>query len=155
MSNKSNTDIPINYKTKTAGEGDIYSHLMECNDTFVSQLAKRINIKEYSTKLFEKTVTFEAWLDNRVIGLVSAYFNDANNAKAYITDVSVKEKYNQMGIASNLMNMCIEYAKRNNYKMVELEVHKDNVAAIKLYNRYGFVQYDSKNDNLLMRLSEI
>lgn len=142
----------INYKTKTANEKEIYSHLMECDERFVLLLSKRVNIAEYSGKLFKDSITFEAWLNTRLIGLVAAYFN---NVTGYITDVSVIEDYTKLGIATKLMNMCVEYAKSKQFSEIKLEVNKDNAGALRLYDKFGFVHYDTKSDHLLMRLNGI
>ena len=142
----------IKYKTKTATEEEIYSHLKECNDNFCPQLDERVNIEEYSKKLFDNSVTFEAWVDNILIGLVAAYFNDAENHSGYITNVSITKDYKESGIASELMNMCIRYAKQCKVKEIKLEVHKDNSPAIHLYNKFGFVDCKNKDDFMLMKL---
>lgn len=142
----------IKYKTKTATEEEIYSHLKECNDNFCPQLDERVNIEEYSKKLFDRSVTFEAWVDNILIGLAAAYFNDAENHSGYITNVSITKDYMESGIASELMNMCIRYAKQYKVKEIKLEVFKDNSPAIHLYKRFGFMNFTNKDDFMLMKL---
>lgn len=143
----------IKYKTKTATEEEIYSHLKECNDSFCSHLDERVNIEEYSKKLFDNSVTFEAWVDNILIGLAAAYFNDMENHSGYITNVSVIKDYIRLGIASELMNMCIRYAKQYKVKEIKLGVYKkDNSPAIHLYKEFGFMDYKNKDDFMLMKL---
>ena len=142
----------INYKTKTATEEEIYSHLKECNDSFCPQLDERVTVEEYSKKLFDNSVTFEAWVDNILIGLAAAYFNDAENHSGYITNVSITKDYIGSGIASELMDMCIRYAKQYKVKEIKLEVHKDNSSAIHLYNKFGFIDYKNKDDFMFMKL---
>jgi ribosomal protein S18 acetylase RimI-like enzyme len=143
----------IKYKTKSATAKEVYSHLKECNDYFCPQLDKRVDIEEYSTKLFEKSVTFEAWEGNILIGLVAAYFNDAIKHSGYITTVSLINRYTGSGIASELMDICIKYAKQNNLREINLEVHKDNTKAINLYHKFGFLDYGNKDDFILMKLA--
>lgn len=143
----------IKYKTKTASEKEIYSHLKECNDYFRPQLDKRVDIEEYSTKLFGKSVTFEAWEGNILIGLVAAYFNDTIKHSGYITTVSLINRYTGSGIASELMDICIKYAKQNYFREINLEVHKENTKAINLYHKFGFLDYGNKDDFILMKLT--
>ena len=142
----------IQYKTKTATEEEIFSHLIECNDNFRPPLDEKVNIQEYSNKLFEKSLTFEAWTGQTLIGLVAAYFNDLKNYSGYITNVSVVRKYTGKGIASELLNICIEYAIKNNFKEIILEVAKEGNNAIHLYKNFGFLKFKSKGDVLLMKL---
>ncbi len=113
---------------------------------------ERVNIEEYSKKLFDNSVTFEAWVDNILIGLAAAYFNDAENHSGYITNVSITKDYKESGIASELMNMCIRYAKQYNFKEIKLEVHKDSSTAIHLFKIFGFFDYKNKDDFMLMKL---
>lgn len=143
----------MKYKTKTASELEIYSHLKECNDNFYPRLDSRVNLKEYSKKLHDNSVTFEAWADSVLIGLIAAYFNDIENRSGFITNVSIIFDYTQSGIAAELMNMCIRYAKEINIKEIKLEVSKNNFPAIHLYNRFGFINYINKTDFVLMKLS--
>ena len=125
---------------------------MKCNENFIPHLEKKVNIHEYSRKIVEKAVTFEAWADGILAGLVAAYFNDPENRIGYITNVSRMKRYAGLGIVSVLMNLCIRYAKQRNFKEIRLEVHMDNVAAVNLYRESGFVDYESKNDSLFMKL---
>lgn len=141
----------IIYKTKTATEKEICSHLEECNNNFIPPLIERVNIEEYSKKIFEKAITFEAWSDSLLAGMIATYFNDLNHA-AFITNVSVVKKFMKSGIASALLNTCIKYARQNNCKEITLEVHKQNYAAIAFYEKAGFGQQGIKNDLLIMRL---
>jgi ribosomal protein S18 acetylase RimI-like enzyme len=143
----------IKYKTKTATVKEIYSHLKECNYNSYPHLDERVNVKEYSIKLFDKSVTFEAWVDNILVGLVATYFNDMENRSGYITNVSITKNYMGLGIASELMNMCIRYASQYNFKEIELEVYKDNNPAILLYKKYGFMDCKNRGDFVLMKLT--
>ena len=115
---------------------------------------KRVNIEEYSKKLFANSVTFEAWTDKIIIGLIAAYFNDTINKTGYITTVSLMKGYMGSGIASELMILCLGYAKRYNFKEINLEVHKDNIKAIRLYHKFGFLDYENKDEFILMKLTD-
>jgi ribosomal protein S18 acetylase RimI-like enzyme len=51
------------------------------------------------------------------------------------------------------MDICINYAKQNNFKEINLEVHKDNTKAINLYHKFGFLDYGNKDEFRLMKLT--
>jgi ribosomal protein S18 acetylase RimI-like enzyme len=144
--------LNIQYKTKTATKEDICAHLIECNTNFIPPLDEKVNIQEYSNKIYKRSITFEAWTDQNLIGLVAAYFNDMKNYSGYITNVSVVRKYIGKGIASELLNICIEYAIKNNFKEINLEVSEESNNAIHLYKNCGFLEFKSKDDFLLMKL---
>lgn len=130
--------LSISYKTKTASAKDILDHIYQCDDDFIISLINRLNIEEYVQKLINKAITFEAWYKNELIGLVATYYNDDVDFKGYITSVSTIKSYTGKGIANILLKNCIEYAKSNNFIEIHLEVEKDNLKAISLYNKYGF-----------------
>lgn len=138
----------IEYKIKKATEEEIYFHLTTCNDYFFPKLDERVNIEEYSRKIFNKAVTFEAWGDTILIGLVAAYFNDIKNHSGYITNVSVLKDYMGLGIATELMNICVGYGRQQKYTEINLEVYKHNSLAINFYKKLLFIEFD-KNDNYI------
>ena len=139
------------YKIKTATKEQIYLHLKQCNNDFIPPLDNKVNINEYAEKLFAQSVTFEAWEDESLAGLIAAYFNDKKNETGFITNVSVLNNHGGKGIASQLLRMCIKYAIQNNFKEVMLEVFKLNKPAINLYKKNGFTLFENKNDLLIMR----
>jgi hypothetical protein len=53
----------LKYTTKIATEFEIFLHLTGCSESFIPPLAERVNISEYAKKIFERSVTFEAWSD--------------------------------------------------------------------------------------------
>ncbi len=139
----------IVYKLKTANEEDIRFHLNDCSDSFIPPLNSRVNIEEYSNKIAERAVTFEAWSNGMLIGLIATYFNFEAQF-GYITSVSVLKKFMGAGIASELLKRCISYANANKLKEIKLEVYKENIPAINFYKKYNFAQNEIKNDSMFM-----
>lgn len=142
----------LKYTEGMASEQEIYSHLMKCNENFIPPLEKKVNIHEYSNKIFQKAVTFEAWSADILVGLVAAYFNDPNGQSGYVTNISVIRLYMGKGIASILINRCIDYAKRNSFRSISLEVVKANHQAINLYRKFRFQEFKNKHRSTLMKL---
>lgn len=143
--------LAIEYKTDTASMNDMYRHLVGCNENFEPSLDKKVNIREYSQKIAKLSITFEAWAENNVVGLVAAYFNDEQNRKGYITNVSTLKEYLGKGIASNLVKNCIEYASRNGFSEISLEVNAENRKAIKLYEKFNFIRVGADSENVIMK----
>jgi Acetyltransferases len=146
-----NNSNPI-YKTKTASKEEIYLHLKECKDDFIPPLDQTVNLSEYSEKIKTKALTFEAWINNELAGLVAAYFNDTIHHSGYVTNVSVIKQYKGKGIAKELMNRCIEYATQNNFLQITLEVADDNDKAIQLYKKLNFAIFERKEKKIEMIL---
>jgi ribosomal protein S18 acetylase RimI-like enzyme len=144
----------IIYKIKTATVKEILAHLKECNNNFSPPLAERVNVDAYSRKLYEKSVTFEAWEGRCLAGLLAAYFNDSTDCSVFITNVSVLKDFMGLGIASELLRECIEYAIKENFREIKLEVNKENSYAIGLYRKFDFI-IDGISDSFLKMKMEL
>ena len=55
--------------------------------------------------------------------------------------ISLDQAYWRLGIGTALTAACIECARQAGYEQLELDVVEDNVRAISLYRRAGFVEY--------------
>lgn len=58
--------------------------------------------------------------------------------EAEIMNIVVKKSYRKRGIGSYLLGYLIDVAFRRDLKAINLEVSKSNVAAIKMYEKFGF-----------------
>jgi ribosomal protein S18 acetylase RimI-like enzyme len=130
----------------------VQHHLNKCKDNFIPALHETVDIAEYSKKIVENAVTFEAWIQDELVGLVAAYLNDRENRTGFISNVSVLKEYAGKGIASQLINNCIEFARENKFREILLEVNGNNLQAVKLYEKYHFTQQDSKAGLKIMSL---
>src|SRR5688572_19793952 len=128
----------IVYKKNQAEKNDIYLHLRDCNNLFVPPLDLKVDIHRYTQKIYEKADTFEAWLDDRLVGLIAVYCNNLEDREAYITNVSVVKELGEKGIASELLSLCIKYVEKEKFTVITLEVNKNSTKAINLYEKYGF-----------------
>lgn len=147
--------MEIIYKIKTVNAQEILAHLKECNDDFCPPLIERVNLEEYSRKLLEKSVTFEAWNENFLVGLLAAYFSQNTDRSVFITNVSVLKKFMGMGVASELLGQCIKYAAGKKIMELKLEVNKESARAIRLYGKFDFVIDDVSEGFVKMKLKLI
>ena len=96
-----------------------------------------------------KNFSFVAVKGAEVIGFVSGSFEFylpspfVYNKLAYVKHLSVTEKYRGIGVGKALMNAVFQEAKKKGIKIAYLNVHMENVDAIKFYEELGFkkVQY--------------
>ena len=89
---------------------------------------------------------YVACLDGNIVGYF--YLLDeidiVKNIKIlHLHYICVASKYRGMGIANEMMNFILNYAKDNNYERVELTSKNQRLAAHKLYEKYGFVIRDT------------
>ena len=129
----------VDFCLNHASEAEIAEHLLCCNSDFVPPLSGRVEISGYAHKIVAKATRFEAWAKGALVGLVASYCNDSARRAAYITSVSVLHGWQGRGIASRLIEQCIGHVKELGFEHIELEVDSENVGAVKLYEKMGFM----------------
>lgn len=144
--------MQIVYKLNTASEVNILTHLIHCNNQFVPALSTRVSLETYAKKIANYAILFEAWFDEKLIGMVAMYLNE--NKHGYITNVSVYNEYRGNGIAKQIFVNMMDYTKANNISEVKLEVSVINIAAINLYKNFGFESLEEKNNQIIMLKKE-
>jgi ribosomal protein S18 acetylase RimI-like enzyme len=138
------------YRVKTASQEEIYAHLAACDMNLAPPMSSRVNLQVYARKIFEKAVSFEVWDGNVLVGMLNAYLNDTTLWTGYITNVSILKEYMRQGIASTLLQLCLEHAQKDGFSKIKLEVSPANDPAIKLYARAGFKAIQESGDSLIM-----
>jgi ribosomal protein S18 acetylase RimI-like enzyme len=142
----------IHYREQTASREDIQMHLVACDGQFLPKLSSRVNLHDYSCKLFEQACTFEAWHEQSLAGLIAGYFQDPVDRSGFISNVSVLRDYSGEGLASGLMDRCTEKARKLGLRALRLEVAPANSPAIHLYRKFKFVECGRTSTNLTMQL---
>ncbi len=81
--------------------------------------------------------------------------------EGHITNLAVDKKYRGRGIAAELLNKVLDLAGKLNVKLIFLEVRESNVAAKKLYSKFGFKEigrrksyYSAANEDALVLMLE-
>ncbi len=57
-----------------------------------------------------------------------------------LAKMAVSPEYRGLGLSKQLMDACIEYSQKKGKRSIILESNTKQVAAIKLYRKYGFVE---------------
>jgi len=78
---------------------------------------------------------FVAIMDDQVVGYIVAR---TSGDIGHIISIAVDKKFRGMGIGNKLLDRVLEELKKAHAKRIFLEVSKDNIAAINLYEKKGF-----------------
>jgi ribosomal protein S18 acetylase RimI-like enzyme len=143
----------IEFREGMATQADIQAHLEACDGNFSPRLSLKVDIGEYSRKISTKAQTFEAWFGDTLVGLVAAYLNDGSAHMGFITNVTVTKPFMGYGIASVLLDRCLEKSAQVGMEAIGLEVSIDSHEAIQLYEKRGFAEVERRADIALMRLT--
>lgn len=141
--------IDLRFSTSTSEQ--IRAHLDACDKGFVDRIKCRINLQEYATKLDTKAHRFEAWADDKLVGLLALYIDEDPHAGGYISNLSVVKQYERQGIGSLLLRRTLQYMKEEQGgRSLALEVTKNNYSAIAFYQKNNFKETSSSNDSMIM-----
>ncbi len=140
----------IQYSINKSNLLQIIEHLAVCDSSFVPALSTQVELAKYSHKIIENAIRFEAFSNNRLVGVIACYLNDYKSQIGFITNVSVMSSFNGKGIAKQLLKILMQYAADKNFKTICLEVNKLNLPALSFYRRVGFVLANEKQDVLQM-----
>lgn len=108
----------------------------------VSRIEKLCFSVPWSAKAFEEAIKnpdalyLTALEDEEVLGYCGAY---VVLDEADINQVAVRENFRRQGIAKKLLEELLRQLEMQDIKAVTLEVRKSNLAAVSLYESFGFV----------------
>lgn len=137
-----------NYYLKRLNElQEIIDLLIEFDNEFNPPLICRINnYEEYAKKLWDNAFVYIAFNDAAILGFIAIYANDYHLKTAYIAQIAIHRQYQNKRIATTLIKLSFEIAKREGMKKIKLEVWNNNDVAIRFYKRNGFVYFSSSSE---------
>lgn len=142
----------IQYSINKSNILQVVEHLTSCDSSFVPVLSNKVILDQYGQKLVENATRFEAFSNDKLVGLIACYLNDYKNQIGFITNVSVMESFNGRGIAKQLLAMLMKYAAEYNFNTISLKVNKLNLPALSLYKKTGFVLVNEKQNVIQMTI---
>ena len=111
------------------------------------------SLSSYILKLRAKAEVVAHYDKGQCVGLVAFYCNDSEKESAFITLVLLDKAFRGKGIANMLIESVLRLCTIRQFSQCSLEVRSDNDAAIRLYERNGFVVKDKYDEKLLMSVS--
>jgi RimJ/RimL family protein N-acetyltransferase len=112
---------------------------------------------EQQRKIIEKflsdknSIIFVAEVENKLTGFLTALGSNLkrNQHSAYLV-LGVSEEHQGLGIATKLFHHVFEWAKEVGISRLSLTVIKDNIKAIQLYKKMGFILEGEKVQSLII-----
>jgi [ribosomal protein S18]-alanine N-acetyltransferase len=120
---------PVISKMEKSDIDELINMQLSNNTTILSKTSISADLET------DNAIYFVAKIDNTIIGYIAA---NLLYDHIDILSVLVTDKYTRNGIASTLLSIVLDYAKSINISDVLLEVRITNVAAQKLYEKFGF-----------------
>ena len=76
-------------------------------------------------------------IDNRVVSYGGMW---VLLDEAHITNIAVHPEFRGIGLGNVIVEQLVKEAKENNISSMTLEVRVNNISAINLYKKYGFIE---------------
>jgi len=101
--------------------------------------------REYLKEKLEKIasgdeVCVAVFQSNKLIGDAEIVRNPGRSFTTGTFGISIRDGYRDIGLGSVMMKLLFENAKEAGYRIVILDVYADNLRAIHLYEKFGFVK---------------
>lgn len=131
-------------------ELQIQELLKNIDNDFIPSLSSKINIEEYSKKIFNKATIFSTNKKGELIAFIAFYCNEELKV-AYCTMIAVRKNEQNSGIGTNLIKSSIDYLKKKNFNSLTLEIYKTNIKAIDFYKKLGFKIEDENQNSIFAK----
>ena len=101
--------------------------------------------KEYLKEKIEKIasgdeVCVAVFKDNKLVGDTEIIRNPGRSFTTGTFGIAIIDGYRDVGLGTEMMKIILEKAKEAGYRMVILNVYADNLRALHLYEKFGFVK---------------
>ena len=99
----------------------------------VEEFIKRISLDS-------KSVMYFAWKNDDIVGCANISGMKRRMSHRANFAISVAKSEWGSGIGSALLEKCISFAKDNEIEIINLDTRSDNIRAISLYKKFGFIK---------------
>ncbi len=125
---------------------DIENFLYKVDKSFPVPLSQKQDLSSLAQKFWERATLCVAWQDG-ICSMVAGYTENTVNNMAYISVVATLERAQGKGYASRLLREFIRIAEKKQQAAVHLYTHRENILAIKMYKKLGFVECMAEDES--------
>lgn len=112
-------------------------------EKYLLELIEKINSNQGKIFCLLQDEVFTGFISYYIEQETIIFEEDNSNIYAFISDICVLKKFQNNGIAGNLLNKVYEDLKSKQFKgRVRINTLANNIAAIKTYEKYGFKPYE-------------
>lgn len=127
---------------------DYLSELAKTTDYMIRYPEEAVYDLQEEQEFLAKTLKSEqnffvtCFVDEEIVGNLGVYAvgNVQKLKHRAQIGIGVKQEYRNCGVGSILLDRAILFAKQMGYEQLELDVVNENIAAIALYQKFGFVK---------------
>lgn len=130
--------------------------LKETKYFFIEPDEEGFDMEDEKEYLKDKILSVEefflkATFKDEIIGTLDfSVETEKNGARIGDFGVAVRKSYNNLGVATEMLNIVFDWCKENRINKIRIEVDSENQKAIKLYEKYGFIYVKTLHESLIM-----
>lgn len=139
----------LHYFSQAHAETDFLTTYADEGTHTVEDMEERLAVQKESRTEIEIC----AFVDGILVGSAGNHALSTREKLRHRADfgISILREYWGQGIGAALTGACIDCAKEAGFRQLELEVVGDNENAVRLYKKYGFVEYGRNPRGFLTR----
>lgn len=127
--------------------------LHDLSTGFSPPLSETLDLATYADKLLKNAVIFSASIEGEVVALAAIYCNNLKTRHAYCPFIGVKSEFRRTGLANTLMQSALAYLRAIAFNGLSLEVYKNNLPALRFYERSGFSIAEETKSSYILRVA--
>lgn len=124
----------------------LYAFIQSVDMLFSKPLSQRVDLLEYSQKLFNKATLCYILQEGKVIALTAGYTQQLLGSMAYISLVATLPENQGAGLACETVTQFIKTCRNMNLSAIHLYTTHDNEHAKHLYEKLGFRQWNIETE---------
>ena len=137
----------IQFEINKLPEKRISDFFKEHDNDYFERLSDRIDIDDYSQKVYQNATHFTLNDNEKLIGFSPCYFNDDTKEKAYISSLTIIDGYRRSKHGTNLLSHIKAFATEQGVKQLIVSVHSKNQNSINFYNKNAFSIGEQNDEN--------
>ncbi|SHH34332.1 Protein N-acetyltransferase, RimJ/RimL family [Clostridium collagenovorans DSM 3089] len=100
----------------------------------------KVTIEQEEEYIRKTSLILVVEIDGKIVGCATLQKGGSARTKhVALFGITILKEYTGLKLGSLLMKKVIEWAEKNEVEKIELEVFAENIPAIKLYEKFGFV----------------
>lgn len=124
----------------------VETFLRSVDHMFPVPLSDKQELHGFAVKLCEKATLCTKTDSEKIVAMVAGYTENIVDNMAYISVVATLPEVQGRGLASKLVRDFIRLCEAKNIGAVHLYAVPENVAAVRMYEKLGFVRYEKPDE---------
>ena len=126
--------------------------IIKYDELFTKSVVKTQNFEDLIDKISRNANVISVCINGQVAGYCAYYMNNFESREVYITLIAVDENFQANHLGTIMLNYIKAVAVINGFIGIRLEVHDNNVKAIRFYEHNNFcVEMNASKDSKYMR----